>query len=154
MPAKVLSYAYIFTRRPYFVYPPKFSWDARILSIRQNFHETPCIAPVVWSFLSTTAQLYVTHRRGSGRRKRHVSKCTGMRPWWRGLRRLRVTGHVGRVVLSRHTPPSHSTFPWTEISDFQEKRLKKYDSLFLETQKWYGWIRTAFVILYKLEWKW
>jgi hypothetical protein len=22
------------------------------------------------------------------------------------------------------SPPSHSTFPWTEISDFQEKRLK------------------------------
>ncbi len=64
-----------------------------------------CIAPVVWSFLSTTAQLHATHKRGSGRRKRHFAKCTGMRPWWRGLRRLRVTSRAGRVVLSRHTPP-------------------------------------------------
>jgi hypothetical protein len=36
MPAKVLSYTYIFTRRLYFVYPPRCSWDANILSIRQN----------------------------------------------------------------------------------------------------------------------
>ncbi len=27
--------------RLYFVYPPKLSWDAGILSIRQNFYETP-----------------------------------------------------------------------------------------------------------------
>ncbi len=59
-PAKVLSHPYIFTRRLYFVYPPRFSWygkisgicqyfrhppeflwDANILGIRQNFHETP-----------------------------------------------------------------------------------------------------------------
>jgi hypothetical protein len=37
---------------------------------------------------------------------------------------------------------------------FSGKVAKKYDSLFLETQKWCGWIRTAFVTLYKLEWKW
>jgi hypothetical protein len=37
---------------------------------------------------------------------------------------------------------------------FSGKAARKYDSLFLETQEWYGWIRTAFVILYKLEWKW
>ena len=30
-----------------------------------------CIAPVVCSFLSTTAQLYATHRKGGERRKRH-----------------------------------------------------------------------------------
>jgi len=40
-PAKVLSYAFIFTRRLYFVYPPRFSWDVNNLSIRQYFHETP-----------------------------------------------------------------------------------------------------------------
>ncbi len=41
MHAKVLSHAYIFTRRQYFVYPPRFSWDANISGIRQNFLETP-----------------------------------------------------------------------------------------------------------------
>jgi hypothetical protein len=40
-PAKVLSYAYIFTRRLYFRHPPIFSWDTKILGIRQYFHETP-----------------------------------------------------------------------------------------------------------------
>ncbi len=34
--------------------------------------DSVCIAPVVWSFSSTTAQLYATHRKGSGRRKRHL----------------------------------------------------------------------------------
>ncbi len=28
------------------------------------------------------------------------------------------------------TPPPHSTFPWTEISDFQEKRLKSMTASF------------------------
>ncbi len=40
-----------------------------------NFEVTGCIAPVVWSFSSTTAQLYAsnaTHRKGSERRKRHL----------------------------------------------------------------------------------
>ncbi len=37
---------------------------------------------------------------------------------------------------------------------FSGKAAKKYDSPFLETQEWHGWIRTAFVILHKLEWKW
>jgi hypothetical protein len=37
---------------------------------------------------------------------------------------------------------------------FLRKAAKKYDSLFLETQEGHGWIRAAFVILYKLEWKW
>ena len=27
-------------------------------------------------------------------------------------------------VIRTYPPPSHSTFPWTEISDFQEKQLK------------------------------
>ncbi len=59
-PAKVLSYACIFTRRLNFVYPPEFcvpawifmrrrnfkhppefSWDSVILDICRNFHETP-----------------------------------------------------------------------------------------------------------------
>ena len=64
-----------------------------------------CIAPVVWSFSSTTAQLYATHRKGSERRKRHFSKCTGLRPCWRSPRWLRVPGHAGRVTLSRRLPP-------------------------------------------------
>jgi hypothetical protein len=36
-----------------------------------NSANTGCIAPVVCSFLSTTAQLYATHRKGGERRKRH-----------------------------------------------------------------------------------
>ncbi len=32
-----------------------------------------CIAPVVWSFLSTTAQPHATHRKGGRRGKRHSS---------------------------------------------------------------------------------
>ncbi len=35
----------------------------------------PCIAPMVWPFLSTTAQLYATHRRGGRRGKRHSSSA-------------------------------------------------------------------------------
>ncbi len=39
-----------------------------------SFHlHTTCIAPVVCSFLSTTAQLHATHRKGGDRRKRHSS---------------------------------------------------------------------------------
>ena len=53
-----------------------------------------------------------------------------MRPQWHSLRQLRVTGRAGRVVLSRRPPPSHSTFPWTKISDFQEKRLKSMTASF------------------------
>ncbi len=37
---------------------------------------------------------------------------------------------------------------------FSGGAAKKKDSLYLEAQKWCSWIRTAFVILYKLEWKW
>jgi hypothetical protein len=41
-----------------------------------------CIAPVVWSFfLSTTAQLYTTHRKGGRRRKRHF---TSAQEWGHG----------------------------------------------------------------------
>jgi hypothetical protein len=32
------------------------------------------------------------------------------------------------VIKAHH--PSHSTFPWTEISDFQEKRLKSMTASF------------------------
>jgi hypothetical protein len=31
-------------------------------------------------FSSTTAQLYATHRKSGQRRKRHCTKCTGLRP--------------------------------------------------------------------------
>ncbi len=86
-----------------------------------------CIAPVVWSFSSTTAQLYATHRKGRKRRKRHRTR---MRPWWRSPRRLRVPSHAGRVTLSRRFPPSHSTFTQAKISDFQEKRLKSMTASF------------------------
>ncbi len=73
--AIVLSYAWIFTRRLYFVYPPifctpatifmkrrnfehppEFSWDTGILDIRHNFHETPefWASPIIfmrrWNF--------------------------------------------------------------------------------------------------------
>jgi hypothetical protein len=34
-----------------------------------------CIAPVVWSFLSTTTQLNATHRKSGQRRKRHRTRC-------------------------------------------------------------------------------
>ena len=54
--------------------------------------------------------------------------------------------------LSGHVPPPHCK--QARIQWFWEKVAKKCDSLFLETQKWHGWNRTAFVILYKLEWKW
>ena len=33
-------------------------------------------------------------------------------------------------VIKAHPPPSHSTFPWTEISDLQEKRLKSMTASF------------------------
>ena len=58
------------------------------------------------------------------------------------------------VTLSWHPPPSSRTCKQANFQWFWEKAAKTYDSLFLETQKWRGWNRTAFVILYKLEWKW
>ncbi len=57
-----------------------------------------------------------------------------------------------RVIRTHLPPPPHCK--QAKIQWFLRKAAKKYDNLFLETQKWYGWIRTAFVILYKLEWKW
>ncbi len=45
-----------------------FMSGIELISIISN-----CIAPVVCSFLSTTAQLYATHRKGGDRRKRHSS---------------------------------------------------------------------------------
>ena len=40
--------------------PPEFEVDDQI----ENYINDPrCIAPVVWSFSSTTAQLYATHRK-------------------------------------------------------------------------------------------
>ncbi len=113
-----------------FIYRFIIKISNRCLAIIVLFMVPFCIAPVVWSFLSTTAQLYATHRRGSERRKRHRTKCTRMRPWWRSPRRLRVPGHAGRVTLSRHIPPSRSTFTWAKISDFQEKRLKSMTASF------------------------
>ncbi len=44
--------------------------------------------------------------------------------------------HTARLLhcLGLHyqdtSPPSHSTFPWTKISDFQEKRLKSMTASF------------------------
>ncbi len=58
-----------------------------------------------------------------------------------------------RAWCTMTAPPPNST-QTGQIQWFLRKAAKKYDSLFLETQKWHGWIRTAFVILYKLEWKW
>jgi hypothetical protein len=45
--------------------------------------------------------------------------------WPEAIARRRQTG-----VIKAHPPPSHSTFPWTEISDFQEKRLKSMTASF------------------------
>ena len=120
--------------------------------------------PVLWNtvvshqwcdlFSSTTAQLYATHRKSEERRKRHCTKYTGLRPCWRSLRQVRVSSHAGRSDFIMAPPPPPSTCKQANFQWFWEKAAKKYDSLFLETQKWHGWNRTAFVILYKLEWKW
>jgi hypothetical protein len=64
----------------------------------------------------------------------------------------RLLGCLGPVIRTHLPPPP--CCKQAKIQWFLGKAAKKYDSLFLETQKWYGWIRTAFVILYKLEWKW
>jgi hypothetical protein len=58
------------------------------------------------------------------------------------------------AALSGHIPPPSKYIHTGHNQWFSGKAAKKHDSLFLETQEWYGWIRTAFVILYKLEWKW
>ncbi len=55
------------------------------------------------------------------------------------------------VTLSWHPPPPYSTCKQAKFQWFLRKAAKKYDSLFLETQKWHGWNRTAFVILKNLN---
>jgi hypothetical protein len=37
---------------------------------------------------------------------------------------------IKRQALCAITAPPHSTFPWTEISDFQEKQLKSMTASF------------------------
>ncbi len=96
--------------------------------------ESNCIAPVVWSFLSTTAQLYATHRRGGRRRKRHFSST---QEW--GHSGMAWGNCVSQAAQAEWCyqdipPPPHSTFSWTEISDFQEKRLKGMKPLFRDPE--------------------
>jgi hypothetical protein len=55
------------------------------------------------------------------------------------------------AALSGHIPPPSKYVHTDQNQWFLGKAAKRYDSLFLETQEWCGWIRTAFVILYKLE---
>ena len=69
-------------------------------------------------FSSTTAQLYATHRKSGQRRKRHCTKYTGLRPCWRSLRQMRVSGHAGRSDVIMAPPPPHSTCKQAKFSDF------------------------------------
>ncbi len=83
-----------------------------------------CIAPMVWSFLSTTVQLHATHRKGGRRRKRH---STSTHEWGQQLfppRLLRVTGRARRVGLIKPPPPSIHALPMAKICDFQGFRPK------------------------------
>ncbi len=68
-------------------------------------------------FSSTTAQLYATHRKSGRRRKRHYTKCTGLRPCWRSLRQMRVSGHAGRsdVIMAPPPPIVHVNRPESVI---------------------------------------
>ncbi len=100
-------------------------WILQLLHYLTNFltqscpskEKQYCIAPVVWSFLSTTTQLYATHRKSGQRRKRHCTKCTGLRPCWRNLRQMRVSGHAGRSDVIMAPPPPHSTCKQAKFSD-------------------------------------
>jgi hypothetical protein len=80
---------------------------SRILSFVNNSLRLNncCIAPTVWSFLSTTAQLYATHRKSGKRRKRHCAKYTESRPCWRSLRQMRASSHAGRSDVIMAPPP-------------------------------------------------
>ena len=42
----------------------------------------------------------------------------------------RAPAELPGAALSGHIPPSHSTFTWAKISDFQEKRLKSMTASF------------------------
>ena len=112
-----------------------------------------CIAPMVWSFLSTTVQLHATHRKGGRRRKRH---STSTHEWGQQLfrpRLLRVTGRARRVALIK-PPPLHPHTPHGQNMWFSGFSAKSEDGLYLEAQKCCSWIRTAFLIMYEFEWKW
>jgi hypothetical protein len=56
-----------------------------------------------------------------------VHKNEAMVAWPEAIACHRPRRQIGVI---KAYPPSHSTFPWTEISDFQEKRLKSMTASF------------------------
>ena len=98
-------------------------------------------------------------RKGGRRRKRHsTSTCESGQQTSLFTRSYQgLTDSLGQSLARTQPPPPPFSIVhplMTKNQWFSGKAAKKYDSLFLETQKWCGWIRTAFVTLYKLEWKW
>ncbi len=69
-------------------------------------------------------------QRNRDRRKRHRTKCTGLRPCWRSLRHMHVPGHAGRSDVIMAPPPPNSTYTQAKISDFWVKQLKSMTASF------------------------
>jgi hypothetical protein len=87
--------------------------------------DSPCIAPMVWAFLSTTVQLHSTHRKVEGgerdTRLVHVNEANSC--FARGYCVSQAAQGEGRLS----SPPPSSPIappPWLNLCDFQRPRPK------------------------------